>query len=181
MDLDPDAYEPVHQAYLEYLDERFDNAPTEKRSRRAQFELGSPVPTDEAKIKAAEDKYLQSVRGGNTELNATNEARQALFGQHYREQIKEKEVDPTLYASNPDFRARANVEIEEKVAQKWQERQEQLEAGNRQGPGMSPQPESQQQEEIDWKRYTQDKGYQRQVNELVTKPQAQQKQNPRKR
>ena len=190
MDLDPDAYEPVQQVYLEYLDERFHNEPIERRSRSAQFELGHPVPNDEAKIKAAQDAYLQSARDGSTELNATNEARQALFGQHYREQIKGREVEPTLYASDPDYRARADGEIERKVARKLHERQERFELANTQGPEASRQAESRQgqeaqkpqrQEEIDWQRYTQDKGYQRQVNELVTKPQAQQKQNPRKR
>jgi len=65
-----------------------------------------------------------------------------------------------------------------------QERQDRLEPANTQGREPRPGQESekpQQQEEIDWQRYTQDKGYQRQVNELVTKPQAEQRANPRKR
>jgi hypothetical protein len=123
MDLNDDAFGPVRQVYLEYLDERLKNDPSEKRHRIEQFDNGYPVPKDEAKIKAGQEAYLGAMRDGNTELNATNEARKALFKKDYREQYHEREVDPKLYRDNSNYAGRKDHEIEEKVQKKWEERE----------------------------------------------------------
>lgn len=124
MDLNDDAFEPLRKVYHEYLNERFQNDPAEKRHRIERFESGNPNPKDEAKIKAGQDAYLQSVRDGSSEETATNEASKALFKQDYRERFMETQVDPKLYKDNRNYSERKDKEMDETVRQKLEERHE---------------------------------------------------------
>lgn len=125
MDLNDDAFEPLRKVYHEYLNERFQNDPAEKRHRIERFERGNPDQRDEAKVKAGQDAYLLSIRDGSSEVNATNEARRALFEKHDREQFMGKEVDQKLYMTNPNYSERKDKEMDERVQKKFEERQEQ--------------------------------------------------------
>jgi hypothetical protein len=125
MDLNDDAFEPLRKVYHEYLNERFQNDPAEKRHRIARFEGGQPDLEDEAKIKAGQDAYLQSVRAGSSEETATNEASTALFKKHYGERFMETQVDQKLYKDNPNYSERKDKEMDETVQKKLEERQDQ--------------------------------------------------------
>jgi hypothetical protein len=185
VDLQHEAFDAVRQAYLEYLDERYSKDPKDRQHREARFDNGDPYSDDQAKIKAAQDAYLEAIHENSGEVNATNEARDALFAQYYREEIKKRTVDPKLYAHNERYRDVADRDVEKLVAERLEQRQGPMDAQQAQEIEQSrqegQQPNAEQEQKADWRRYLNDKSYQREVNDSYTKRQERQPQNDRER
>jgi len=169
LSIENDAQEAVRKAYFEYLDGQLKNDQVERQHRAERFDNGQPAEKDVAAIKAAREAYIQTASHGGTDLQATDAARDALYGQFDREEFKKKEIDPTLYSTNPEYHTRMNEKMDLNVEEKRQERQPPQELANTPGLEASTHTESQQrqeqQHEIDWNRYNQDRDYRVQVNE----------------
>lgn len=174
MVFDDDTQQGVATVYKEYLADRYQNDLREQRHRSVSFDTGHPAQSDMAAIKAAREVYTQTAANGGTDRQATDAARDALYGEFDREQIMEKEVNRHLYYNNSAYYDRMNAMMDEKVEEKRLERQQSKQPAETQEHQASREAEShlpeaqqnsQQQDQIDWQRYTQDREYRLEVVE----------------
>ncbi|HEY1757673.1 MAG TPA: hypothetical protein VGG72_20035 [Bryobacteraceae bacterium] len=158
MDID-DAEEAVRKVYFEYLADHFKDDAVERQHRENRFDNSSPNSRDVTAIQKAREAYIESVGSGR----ALDAARDALYGQFDREEIRRKEVDPKRYSTDSDYHQRMNGLIEQGVEERRQDRQQQRQDGTLQSPSQRLQ--EAQEAEPDWQRYAQDKEYRAQVDE----------------
>lgn len=168
-----DAEQAARKVYIEHLAERFKDDPVQRRHRLQQFDTGHPLPSDAPALKAARETYIRTANDGGTERQATDAARDALYGQFDRERIMQREIDPQRYRKDPEYHIRSNALVAEKVEEARAERQRQKELQqdptNMLGPKASLETASQQQGRepqigTDPVRYSTDPNYRQQID-----------------
>jgi hypothetical protein len=141
--------EAIRTVYFEYLAERFKDDPNEKRRREERFNSGHPHPADEGAIKKGREAFIQAFDTGQ----ALIAARDALYGEFDRWEIKRKEVDPVRYSKDADYHQRMNVLIEKGLDERKQDRHE------TELPTITQAPVPPALEKVDWGRYFKDAEY----------------------
>jgi hypothetical protein len=91
-----DAQEAVKKVYGEYLEEKYRDDPEKRDHRLLSYETGHTEPEDRNAVERARKAYLDDF-GSDQAINA---ARDALYAEFDREEIRGKLVHPNEYLNN---------------------------------------------------------------------------------
>ncbi len=123
--MDFDADQAVKKVYLEYLASRFSrddpNDRAEKLQRERLLDSGHPHQRDAVAIKAAHEAYVRAEGTGQ----ALNAARDALWDQKNREEIRHREVDLSRYSKDAGYAERIDGLVEQRVKEQRADRYQQ--------------------------------------------------------